>query len=228
MRYVGGKHRIAKQLAGSILPHVRGRRLIEPFCGGLSATVSLQPDVASDASETLIKLIMAVRCGWEPPTHVSEFDYNAAKGTGTEMEAFCGHCMSFGGKWWGGYARESGRNFALQGRNALLRKVEATRAVAFSCQSYDAYRPAPGDVFYCDPPYRGVTNGYATGPFDSDAFWDWVRVGAQRGALMFVSEFQGPDWATVHAEFSSRTDLRKRDAGQQKTIEKLYAVGDLT
>lgn len=227
MRYIGGKHRIAKQLASAILPHVGTRRLIEPFCGGLSATVALQPVVASDASEPIIRLIDAVRGGWEPPSEVTEEMYQTARGTGTPLEAFCGHCCSFGGKWWGGYAREKGRNFALQGRNALLRKVRATIGVTFKHGGYQEWEPGRGDVFYCDPPYAGVTNGYATGPFDSEMFWNWVREGGERGALIFISEFHGPDWADVHAEFLSRTDLRKRNTEKQATVEKLFRVGDL-
>lgn len=227
MRYIGGKHRIAKQLAQAILPRRDGRRFLEPFCGGLSATVALQPDVASDASEPLIKLIQAVRSGWEPPTEINFNTWKENRRQNTPLGAFVSHCLGFGGDWNGGYAREGGRNFALQGRNALLRKVEATRGVQFLHRSYEQVDVRYGDLIYCDPPYAGTTNGYATGPFDSEAFWDWVKwAGNTCGALVFVSEFNGPDWAEVHAEFPSRTDLRKRDAGQQVTVEKLFRVGD--
>lgn len=227
MRYIGGKHRIAKQLSQVILPHREGRRFLEPFCGGLSATVALQPDMASDASEPVIRLVNAIRDGWNPPENVTEDDYRQSRGSGEPLEAFCGLCCSFGGKWFGGYAREEGRNFALQGRNALLRKVEATRNVQFLHRSYEQVDVQYGDLLYCDPPYAGTTNGYATGPFDSESFWDWVKwAGNTCGALVFISEFNGPEWADVHAEFPSRTDLRKRDAGRQATIEKLFRVGD--
>lgn len=236
MRYIGGKHRIAKQLAGAILPHVGTRRLIEPFCGGLSATVALQPVLASDASEPLIRLIEAVRRGWEPRfDSVTDEDYAKSRAKSEDecdpQDTFHLLCCSYGGKWKGGLTRggssEPNRDFPKQGRNALLRKVRATMDVTFAHGSYSDYSPGPGDVFYCDPPYAGVTNGYATGPFDSETFWDWVKWSGERGALMFVSEFRGPDWAEVHAEFPSRTDLRKRDAGQQATVEKLFRVGEL-
>jgi len=230
MRYIGGKHRIAKLLAGSILPHVRDRRLIEPFCGGMSATVALQPQFVSDACSPLIRLINSVRGGWEPPAEVSEQMYQEALGGdhNNPLTFFILQGNSYGGKWRGGYARDARRNATGDSTRALIRKVGATMSTIFTNACYWDWTPGPGDVFYCDPPYRGVTNGYATGPFDSDAFWDWVRDGAQRGALMFVSEFQGPDWATVHVEYPSRTDLRKREGGEQKTVEKLYIVGDLT
>lgn len=229
MRYIGGKHRIAKQLAGAILPHVRGRRLVEPFCGGLSATVALQPHEASDASEPLIRLIEAVRGGWEPPAEVTEEMYEEAKLSDKidPLTFFILQGNSYGGKWRAGYARDNRRNATGDSTRALFRKVRATMDVTFTYASYTDWAPRSGDVFYCDPPYAGVTNGYATGPFDSGAFWDWVRWSGERGALMFVSEFRGPGWADVHAEFPSRTDLRKRDAGQQATVEKLFRVGEL-
>lgn len=225
MRYCGGKSRIAEKLAEQIIPWRKpGGRFIEPFCGGMSATVKLQPDFASDASEPLIRLIKAVRDGWDPPCEVTEEVYQDSKGSGTALEAFCGHCCSWGGKWWGGFAREDGRNFAQQGRNALLRKIEATRGVDFTACDYSDWICGEGDLLYCDPPYRGTTNGYATGPFDSDAFWAWARETADRGAVVFVSEFSGPGWAKEHCQFDSRTDLRKRGGGQA-SVEKLFRLG---
>ena len=234
MRYIGRKHRIAKKLAEAILPHTKGRVLIEPFCGGMSATVALQPAAASDASKPLIDLILAVRVGWEPPTEVSEEAYKLSRTKELSecnvTDAFHLICCSFGGKWKGGLARggksEPNRNFALEGRNVLVRKVKATLNVDFRCVSYNEYKTQAGQVFYCDPPYEGVTNGYATGPFDSAAFWNWARQGADNGALIFVSEFTAPDWAEVHAEFPSKTDLGKK-SGDQTTVEKLYRIGDL-
>lgn len=235
MRYIGGKHRIAKQLAASILPHLRGRQLVEPFCGGLSATVALQPQEASDASDPLIRLILAVREGWEPDASaISDKEYRLSRSKpDAEMslqDIFRCLCCSFGGKWKGGLARggnfEPDRDFPKQGKNSLLRKVRATMDVRFSCKDYRDYEPSSDNVFYCDPPYKGVTNGYSTGPFDSDAFWDWAKWAGNQGALLFVSEFGGPTWAEVHAEFVSKTDLIKK-SGNQGTIEKLFAVGEL-
>ena len=227
MRYIGGKHRIAKQLAQAILPYREGRRFLEPFCGGLSATVALQPDVASDASEPLIKLIEAVRSGWEPPAKIDFYTWKENRRQNTPIGALVSHGLGFGGDWNGYYARDNRRDTTGDATRALLRKVEATRNVQFLHRSYEQVDVQYGDLIYCDPPYAGTTNGYATGPFDSEAFWDWAKwAGDTCGALVFISEFNGPDWVEVHAEFPSRTNLHKRDASQQATVEKLFRVGD--
>lgn len=224
MRYCGGKHRMAKQLAEKILPLADGKLLIEPFCGGLSATVALQPDLASDASVPLISLINAVRNGWEPPEQVSEQDYKKAKQLPPDnpLHGFCAFCCSFGGKYWGGYAREKGRNFALQGKNALLRKIEATRGTNFVNCRYDLLRIPEGSVVYCDPPYQDTTRGYSVREWNSDKFWGWVR-DISAHSLVLVSEFKAPRDIETFCCFYSKTDLRKK--GDQNTVEKLFISG---
>ena len=107
MRYSGGKGKIAAKLAACLLslPH---KRIIEPFFGGLSMTVALQPSYASDASLPVVTLVNAVRAGWRPPEEVSEELYRECAARKTQHDdplvAFVGHC-TFGGKWYGGLAR---------------------------------------------------------------------------------------------------------------------------
>lgn len=228
MRYIGGKHRIAKWLSQQILPLRQDRRLVEPFCGGLSATVALQPDLACDASVPLISLIQACRNGWEPPSDLSEDDYRWARTLPAEhpLHGFAAFCCSFGGKYWGGYARETGRNFAKEGRNALLRKIEATRKVEFQLMSFEQLKPGSGDLVYCDPPYAGTTMGYSTPVWNPETFWKWASESASRGAVLVVSEFNAPEGTRVLAQRESSTDLRtlRRD---QQTVEKLFILGGL-
>lgn len=228
MRYLGGKHRIAKWLRQQITPLRRNRRLIEPFCGGMSATVAIQPDLACDASVPLISLIHACRNGWEPPTDLSESEYQYAKTLPPEnpLHGFAAFCCSFGGKYWGGYAREAGRNFAKQGKNALLRKIEATRGVEFQLMSFEQLQPGSGDLVYCDPPYGGTTMGYSTPVWNPEAFWSWARESAARGAILLVSEFSAPEGVAVLAQIESSTDLRTKNRNQQ-TTEKLFVMGDI-
>lgn len=229
MRYIGGKHRIAKWLAQQILPLRQDRRLIEPFCGGLSATVALQPDLACDASVPLMSLIQACRNGWDPPSDLSEADYHYARTLPAEnpLHGFAAFCCSFGGKYWGGYARdarEAGRNYAKQGRNALLRKIEATRNVEFQLLSFEQLRPGPGDLVYCDPPYEGTTMGYSTPDWNPKNFWEWASESAARGAILVVSEFNAPEGTRILAQRESSTNLRTTRRGQQ-TLEKLFILG---
>lgn len=225
MRYLGGNHRIANWLRDSIQPIRKDRRLVEPFCGGLSATVALQPCLASDASVPLMSLIQACRQGWEPPIDLSESEYQQAKllPPSDPLHGFAAFCCSFGGKYWGGYARETGRNFALQGRNSLLRKIKATQLTEFKCCEYHELEILPGDVVYCDPPYAGTTMGYATEPWDSNQFWNWCRDLQDKGATVIVSEFKAPPDIKVLAQITSKTDLRTKRR-EQDTVETLFIL----
>ncbi len=113
MRYMGGKSRIAKQIAAVIDEHRQPGQLVwDAFCGGLSMSVALSkkgPVLASDACAPLIALYKAVQEGWDPPTEVSRQTYMAAKllPDSDPMKAFCGFGCSFGGKWFGGYGGPS-------------------------------------------------------------------------------------------------------------------------
>jgi DNA adenine methylase len=222
MQYLGGKHRIAKQLAYYILPRTMGR-LIEPFHGGLSASVALQPAFASDAFEPLTRLISAVRAGWEPPDVITEEMYYEARGSGTPLEGFAGFACSFGGKWYGGYARNSrGRNYAKDSKNALLRKMKALQNTQFGHKSYFWTQAQSGDTLYCDPPYAGTTTYKGLPPFDHELFWSWCAWQAGRGVLVFVSEFTGPPWSVL-AEIKSKSDMHTR-LRNQTTTEKLFML----
>jgi len=221
MYYLGGKHRIAKLLAAEIIPRVQGR-LFEPFHGGMSSTVALQPTYASDCFEPLTRLVSALRAGWEPPDFVTEETYNSVRGAGTPLESFAGFCCSFGGKWFGGYARGKKRNYAMDGKRSLAKKIAATRNVKFTHRDY-FWTPARfGDTIYCDPPYAGTTKYKGTKDFDHAVFWDWCNWQASRGVLVFVSEFSGPPWYVLR-EFKSKSDMHtiKRE---QCTIEKLFML----
>lgn len=229
MRYLGGKNWIADQLAGAILPQSKGRRILEPFCGGLSMTAALQPAVASDASEPLIRLIQAVRSGWTPPDHVSEDDYNAVKsGHHDIMWCYVGLCCTWGGKWWGGYTRSHERQRDPTGaaKRRLIKLIEATQDTEFVHQSYEQLHVQYGDVVYCDPPYLGTTFGYASSPqFSHENFWEWVRWIASHGALVFVSEFTAPGDIECCMELPRKTNVRAaKDCGI--AVDKLYRIGD--
>lgn len=46
----------------------------------------------------------------------------------------------------------------------------------------------PGDVLYCDPPYKG-TGGYNNTDFDHEAFYDWVEA---QTVPVYISEYSMP------------------------------------
>ena len=47
-------------------------------------------------------------------------------------------------------------------------------------------------VIYCDPPYKG-TKGYKDDNFNSDEFWDFIRIYSKEGVKILVSEYEAPE-----------------------------------
>lgn len=235
MQYLGGKSRIAKPLAAYLESRREGRYFVEPFCGALNITVEMTgPRLASDASPYLFSLYRALREGWEPPDTVSEQLYaevQARKDPEDPLTAFVGYGCSFGGKFFGGYARVSNPDTANRGRHpspyanaarkTLLRKMARCSSVVFACEEYSALRPTKGCLVYCDPPYAGTTGYSAVGEFDSVAFWQWVRDTSARGVLVLVSEYKAPQDFTCVWEVSRPAELQGKDK-QAGRVERLF------
>ena len=153
------------------------------------------PVLSSDACLPLISLYKAVQEGWDPPTEVSKETYMAAKllPDTDPMKAFCGFGCSFGGKWFGGYAK--GFNGPLTYPQLAARNV--TRNVLVPNISFDEidfclqpckYTQA---IIYCDPPYKNTTNYSAIGKFNYDLFTNKVLEWS-KFTNIFVSEYSFP------------------------------------
>lgn len=201
MMYLGGKHRLAKKITAAIRAEVGGLRCWEPFCGGLSMTVELakgSDGIASDAHPALMHMYVALRAGWDPPDHVSEEEYRAARNLpdADPLKAFCGFGCSFGGKWFGGYARDprpGALAYAAASRRRLLAQIPATRHWTFARASFFDQRPCALDAFiYADPPYANTAGYTGVGAFDSAAFWARCQEWRAQGTRVFVSEFRCP------------------------------------
>src|SRR5690606_1801606 len=103
MRYMGGKTRIAKQIAAVIDQYREPGQLVwDAFCGGLSVSVELAktgPVLSSDGCKPLISCYQAILAGWDPPIEVSKETWQASKllPDTDPMKAFCGFGCSFAG-----------------------------------------------------------------------------------------------------------------------------------
>ncbi len=162
MRYLGGKSKIAKRLAAII---GTGEEFLEPFMGGGAMTAALAPNFsygrASDIHPDLIMLWQALSSGWIPPSRISEEEYYAIKESPpSALRGFCGFGPSWGGKFFGGYARGGNRNYAYETKKSLLRDIELMKNVSFSCIDYRLLSPSQNCVVYADPPYAETT-GYS-------------------------------------------------------------------
>jgi len=214
MRYVGGKSRIANWVVSN-LKKLGIPNIVEPFCGGLSITRELLPTFASDRCESLITLYKHLQQGWIPPDNISEAEYRKVREENdptNPLYAFCAFGCSFGGKFWGGYAREGKRNFALNAKNSLLDKIHDCKNIDFRYGGYDEQSYEPGCLIYCDIPYLGTTQGYQH-QFNYHAFYRWCQR-MQNEYTIVVSEFTKPQGSEILACKSSVSDLRTTKRAQ--------------
>lgn len=228
MRYLGGKSRIAKRIAPIVNAERAGRFCWEPFCGGLGMTEHLKPDLASDAHPGLIALYNKLRVepGWLDGFDCTESDYAFAKTLPDDspIKAAIGFGCSFGGKWFGGFARNDDSNkYSQQLRNSLEKTFVKIRTITFfSSGSFFDVIPQPGFLIYADPPYSGTTE-YAK-PFDSRAFVRRVGDWRDAGSVIYVSEYSFPVGEQVwHG--ATLGSLNSARAGASRPIERLYRCG---
>lgn len=203
MQYLGGKSRLGGRIVQAILDDlgVKHLTLAVDLCSGAGGVTHRLADVADrvvavEAHPGLVALHKAVQSGWVPPEHVSEAEYQEVRrgNQTTAIAAFVGFGCSFGGKWWGGYARTeagntSARNYALNARRAVLKEtrpnIDHVNADALTFE-------IDTEVVYCDPPYEGTT-GYDAIAVAEDGSW-WRRLAdlASPERACYLSEYAEP------------------------------------
>ena len=230
MRYQGGKSKIATAIATKIRElHPMATEIWEPFCGGGGVTGALLRAGfnvhASDNHEDLILMWHAAQRGDDVFGSTTEAEYGLLRASApSARRGFIGYSMSFGGSWFGGFARDSTgkRDFALEAaRNNA--KILASGSVEFKLADYTATPDRA--LVYLDPPYLG-TKPYKDAPaFDHDAFWKWVQ---QRSGATFISELSGPEdmqivWRKDLVSSNSRNSpTSKATASHEPREERLY------
>lgn len=200
MQFQGGKARQA-QAIGKVLKAIDRPNYVEPFVGGawvLKEVASHFDKVtASDLHLDLVLLYQALQDGWEPPSELSEPEYQALKiAEPSPLRAFAGYGCSFGGKWFGGYAR--GHTSPATGARSLMRKAALLGPVLFQHCDYGEQVPDAQAAVYCDPPYRNRTRLTQVPPFDHDRFWRTMNAWVDDGAIVLISEeTAAPGWIPV-------------------------------
>ncbi|MCB0191245.1 MAG: DNA adenine methylase [Anaerolineae bacterium] len=232
MRYLGGKSRTARQIAGCINTiRQPGQPYWEPFVGAgwVLARVRGEPIFASDANQALIFMWQRLQRGWEPPAVVTEEQYAIARSGGYDaaLTAFVGFGCSFGGKWFGGYAR--GNTSPKMVKRSLLDKSKWFENVHFFAADFlTCYPPTSSCLIYCDPPYDDTTGYGAVPKFSTIKFWDRVRLMETCGHTVIVSEYQAPDDFTCILEMPTKTEMRTVDNGREARTERLFRLGEHT
>lgn len=229
MHYLGGKSRIAKDLA-SFLESQRtvGQAYLEPFVGGASVLTAMSGQrFAGDSNESLITLYVALQKGWQPPEEVSEEKYaevKRASNPSDPLTAFCSFGCSFSGKEWGGYARsKAAPSYAPKSRRVLLAQKPFLDGVIFRACSYADWSPS-GYLIYCDPPYANTTS-YRGVRFDHETFWETMRLWSRTNKV-FISEYESPPDFRLAAEFTYTRGMTKNGKRSVQT-EKVFTLGGI-
>ena len=225
MRYMGGKIRIGRKIAG-VINAFEFAHYYEPFCGlfSVGCHVRCGDRVATDTQPDLILMMQALQNGWEPPTQVSEDLYKELQyAEPSALRGFVGFGCSFYGKFFGGYARDKQHsNYAQMARTSLLKTVPALQGVKFKCLDYRLCQFEENSLVYCDPPYVCVTD-YSTGQFNNKEFWDWVRKQSQQ-QIVVASEYAAPDDFEAIWQQAITTGMKDKSGRGIHRIEKLFKL----
>lgn len=217
MRYMGGKHRQSKAITAELVRRYAGQKTYaEPFCGALGQASRAVPELArlgvkrfmlSDVSLALMNTWKALIYGrWEPPDFVSEDEYKRIKSKRdpeNPLTAYCGFALSFGGKWFGVYARDRKheRNFNVTSKRSTLRKASLLRPFKPTLKkAMYSELSVEKAIVYLDPPYRNSTKYHDyEGKFDYEAFTEWAESLGQSNDVI-LTEFVPPSplWRVVH------------------------------
>lgn len=242
MKYLGGKSRIAKNIADVIRPQ---GLWWDSFCGGLSVSVALSrygSGVVSDSCVPLISLYKAVDSGWIPPKHVSEQDWIQAKELPdtNPLKAFIGFGCSFQGMWFKSYygpricppsarhPKGMKQDPVAGATKSLLRDVELLRSASCAICGMDFFdvKPEPDvfDCIYCDPPYANTTEYKYVGRFDHERFWSVCQEWARCNTKVYVSEIVCPvEHEVVWCKPFERR-LGQKGQTNAAVVEKLFLI----
>ena len=205
---MGSKNRIAKYIVPIIQKYIDNNNITtyyEPFVGGANIIdkIKCENRIGNDIHKELIAMLKKLQDGWEPPSHITEEEYNLVKNNKEQYPdyyvGFVGFMASFSAKYFAGYARGykndgiTPRDSSNESIRNILRQVPNLKSIQFICSDYlnNQYNDLKNSVIYCDPPYFNTTK-YSTGKFDYNLFWEWCRKMSENN-YVFVSEYNAPD-----------------------------------
>jgi len=228
MYYVGSKNRISKHILPLMLKARKPKQWwVEPFVGGANIIDKITGNrkIGNDINKYIIALLKSVKSGYVPPINVSKDFYYAIKkepdNYPDELVGFVAIGCSFGGKWFGGYANnKSGRNYAKEASNSLVKQAPNLRGVNFTCGSYKEMTIPRNSLIYCDPPYDTKTKAYINSFDNYTEFWQWCREKSSDGHMVYVSSYDAPSDFEIVVSIEHITTLNKNK--KNKRIEKLF------
>jgi len=225
---MGSKARIAEYILPIILDgRKKDQWYVEPFVGGANMIDKVHGNrMGADVDENTIDALLVIQNHLDMiPTSGMDFtesDYKCIRSIKRPLRGFFGYAYSYGGKWMGGWGRDSAgrRDYVAEAYRNATEQSPKLSGVKFVCSSYDSLEIPPNSIIYCDPPYASTT-AYKTGAFDHPAFWQWCRDTGKAGHSVFVSEYNAPEDFECLWEGTIVSSLTK-DTGSKKAVERLF------
>lgn len=209
LKWAGGKRWQLPVLAAIWRPHA-GRRLVEPFCGGLSVALGLRPDRAllNDANPHLVNFYRWLRRGLVATVpfdndeacfyeHRRRFNGLLAAGHGRTREAaalfYYLNRTGYNGLCRFNRAGQFNVPFGRYARIGYVRDFTPYRAVLraweFRSGDFARLRLDPEDFVYADPPYDVPFTAYSRGGFGwADQVRTVRRLARHPGPVVLVNQ----------------------------------------
>lgn len=232
MVYMGSKARLAKYLAPIIQSYITPDTVgyLEPFVGGANMIQHIKHEkrYGSDTNKYLIALLKHTQnLNNIFPETITEEEYNRVNNNKDNYDdwyvGLVGFCATFGGKFFGGYARTKGRNIPKERITNLNNQRKDLTNISFKCYDFTKINSLKNFVIYCDPPYFETT-AYSS-KFNHKVFWDWVR-SYSKNNIVLVSEYSAPSDFNCIYEKEVKTKLTKDGSSYKPDTERLFLWKD--
>jgi DNA adenine methylase len=230
MKYMGSKQRISKYILPIMLSEKRDNQVwVEPFVGGGNTIDKVSGErIGSDSNKYVIDALVSIRdFVHELPKDNSEFtegDYKQLRASEEyKHKGYAGFAFSYGGKWLGGWSRDSDgkRDYVSEAYRNAVKQSKRLQGVKLLTCDYSQLDIPKNSIIYCDPPYANSTK-YLNG-FNHLDFFNWCRKKVIDGHIVYVSEYNAPDDFKCVFEKEIVSSLTK-DTGSKKGVERLFKI----
>ena len=202
---------------------------VEPFVGGGNLIEKIEGNrIGSDINPDCIQALCDIRDNVEqlPRTNAefTEEDYKKLRVTHDyRFRSYAGFAFSWGGKWLGGWARNSkNSDYVAAAFHSAVKQSPLLQGVTLLCCSYDELVVPDESFIYCDPPYKGTT-AYSH-YFDNSKFFDWCVCMHDKGHTVLVSEYSAPDTRFRCVWEGSIVNELVKDGDKRVVRERLFLV----